>query len=186
MICRALSIVLAVILAASCAIARAGYYYSPLDDAGRAGPAFALLSHDTLPEAPASSIRGKLPAGYQPLRFDCVPAGGWLWNRTHLIGSLFGGESSLQNLVTATQYTNQTLMYPLEAQVYAYLAADRGRVLLAVVPIYCGKEIIPRGLYFFAQSVSDESIRISVFLPNIQPGVSINYLNGDAEEAPHF
>ena len=185
MICRALSIVLAVILAASCAMARPGYYYSPLDDAGRAGPAFALLSHDTLPEAPASSIRGKLPAGYQPLRFDCVPAGGWLWNRTHLIGSLLGGSSALNNLVTATQHTNQALMYPLEAQVYAYLAADRGRVLLAVVPVYRGDEAIPRGLWFLAVS-NDLSLFILRFLPNVQPRIVIDYSSGLAEALPDY
>ncbi|MBR3019600.1 MAG: DNA/RNA non-specific endonuclease [Clostridia bacterium] len=161
-----------------------GFLYSKLDKLSRPGPAYALLNQSILPSAPNSSIRSYTPVGFQTIKFNIVSSGGWLYNRTHLIGNLFGGADDAQNLITCTEYLNQVLMYPIESEIYTYLSAGLGSVRMAVIPSYDGDELLCRGLYIYAWSLSDESIRYSVFLPNVQPGIIIDYSDGSARISP--
>ena len=158
-----------------------GVVLSPLDSLSRPGPAYALLDQSILPSAPRSALHGKNPVGYHAIQFDSIPSGGWLYNRTHLIGSLFGGPDSPENLITCTQFLNQVLMYPLENQVYTRLTAIPIPIRLAVIPLYLGDELLPRGLYFYAQSASGDDFSISMYLPNLQPAIQLNFADGSAE-----
>ena len=157
--------------------------YTGQDAQGRPGPVFAVLTAAALPEAPSSSIRTVQPPGYHSLRFDSIPNGGWLYNRTHLLGSLFGGSDAADNLITGTHDLNQVIMWPHEKKIYRFLLDHpEDAVCYAVFPVYRPGDAMPRGLWLFAASLRSSALSILDYMPNEQPGFSIDYATGEAAE----
>ena len=72
-------------------------YYSPLDNLGRCGVAFASVSKDTMPTEERGSIGSIEPSGWHTVRYDIV-SGKYLYNRCHLIGYQLTGEMLMRKI----------------------------------------------------------------------------------------
>ncbi|WP_257482868.1 DNA/RNA non-specific endonuclease [Adlercreutzia mucosicola] len=156
--------------------------YSELDEMGRCGAAFALVSEETMPEDGESrrAIKQIVPSGWHDVEYDFVE-GRKLYNRCHLIGYRLTGEhANERNLITGTRYMNHA-MRVFENMVADHCAqhGDAG-VLFRVTPIYRDDELVARGVQMEALSIceDDAPLQFNVYLHNIQPGVRIDYATG--------
>lgn len=157
-------------------------YYSELDQLGRCGAAVANLGQDLMPTEERGSISHVYPSGWNQAEYEIVD-GKMLYNRCHLIGFQLAGENANEkNLITGTRYFNVDGMLPFEDQVADYIHSTGNRVLYRVTPLYEGEELVARGVQMDAWSVEDdgEGVCFSVFVFNVQPGITINYLTGES------
>lgn len=155
--------------------------YSELDSFGRCGAAFANVGRDLMPTEKRGSIGMIKPSGWQLAKYDIVD-GKYLYNRCHLLGYQLTGENANEkNLITGTRYMNVDGMLPFEDMVADYVKETGGHVLYRVTPIYDGDDLVARGVQMEGYSVEDEgkSICFHVFVYNVQPGIEIDYSNGD-------
>ena len=159
-----------------------GYeFYSNLDELGRCGVAFAKLSLDTMPQKNRGSIGKIKPSGWNFAKYDFID-GKYLYNRCHLIGYQLSAENSNEkNLVTGTRFLNTKGMLPFENKVASYIKRTGNQVLYRVTPRYYSSDLLAYGIQIEALSIEDqgEGIKFNVLCYNIQPGVNINYKNGD-------
>lgn len=156
--------------------------YSPLDDLGRCGVAYANIGTDIMPTEGRESISSVKPSGWQSIKYDIVE-GKYLYNRSHLIGfQLTAENANNRNLITGTRYFNATLMLPYENMVADYIKETNNHVLYRVTPVFEGNNLIATGVQMEAKSVEDngEGIEFNVFVYNIQPGITIDYATGDS------
>lgn len=156
--------------------------YSDLDRLGRCGTAYANIGVDLMPTEKRESISKVKPSGWQTVKYDSVD-GKYLYNRCHLIGYQLTAENANQkNLITGTRYMNVNGMLPFENMVADYIKETEQHVLYRVTPIYDGDDLVARGVQMEAISVEDqgESILFNVFVYNNQPGITIDYSNGDS------
>ena len=157
--------------------------YSELDILGRCGPAFANVSKDTMPTEKRGDIGSVKPTGWQVSKYDFID-GKYLYNRCHLIGyQLTAENANKQNLITGTRYLNVQGMLPFENQVAEYVKKIGNHVLYRVTPIFEGTNLVASGVQMEAESVEDggEGVKFNVYVYNNQPGVKINYANGENE-----
>lgn len=164
--------------------------YSPLDDLGRCGVAYANVGIETMPTEERGSISNVKPTGWQSVQYDFVD-GKSLYNRCHLIGfQLTGENANRQNLITGTRYMNVDGMLPFENMVADYVKETENHVLYRVTPIFEGDNLVANGVQMEAESVEDkgEGVCFNVYVYNNQPGVTIDYATGDSwasdEEQP--
>ncbi|MBS5280184.1 MAG: DNA/RNA non-specific endonuclease [Butyricicoccus pullicaecorum] len=163
--------------------------YSPLDDLGRCGVAYANVGLETMPTEERGSISNVKPTGWKSVQYDFVD-GKSLYNRCHLIGfQLTGENANRQNLITGTRYMNVDGMLPFENLVADYVKETENHVLYRVTPIFEGDNLVASGVQMEAQSVEDkgEGVCFNVYVYNNQPGVTIDYETGDSwasDEAP--
>lgn len=156
--------------------------YSELDHLKRAGVAYANIGPDLMPTQKRGSIGQVKPSGWKTVKYDIVD-GKYLYNRSHLIGYQLSGENAnKENLITGTRYFNATGMLPFENMVADYVKETKNHVLYRVTPIYKGDNLVASGVQMEAYSVEDagEGICFNVFVYNVQPGIAINYANGDS------
>ena len=147
-----------------------GYeYYSALDTLGRCGYCEACVGPETMPEDDREDIWMVHPSGWRS---------GQGWERCHIIGFQLTGENANDhNLITGTHSFNVDGMLPFENQVAS--AAWKGKlVMYRVSPLYNGYELIPRGVHMMAQSIEDDSVSFNVFVFNVEPGKTIDYVGG--------
>jgi DNA-entry nuclease len=157
--------------------------YSELDSLGRCGVAYANIGQDLMPTEARGAIGMVKPSGWQTVRYDGVVDGNYLYNRCHLIGYQLSGENAnKQNLITGTRYLNVTGMLPFENQVADYVEETGNHVLYRVTPLFLGDDLVAQGVQMEALSVEDggQGVCFNVFVYNIQPGVVIDYSNGDS------
>lgn len=160
--------------------------YSPLDSLSRCGVAMACLGPETLPREGRrrGEIGHVIPTGWHTTSYDrSLVSGESLYNRTHLIAWCLSDEvDNPRNLITGTEYLNQTTMQPLENRVVAYIRQSGNHVLYRVTPVFQGSELVARGVQMEARSVEDEGAGVSfnVYCYNVQPGVAIDYATGDS------
>lgn len=157
--------------------------YSDLDELNRCGTAFANISKDLMPIEERESIGQIKPSGWQTVKYDIVN-GKYLYNRCHLIGfQLTGENANEQNLMTGTRYMNTEGMLPFENMVADYIKETNNHVLYRVTPIYEGNNLLANGVLMEAQSVEDqgEGIQYCVYVYNVQPGIALNYSNGESQ-----
>ena len=156
--------------------------YSALDSLGRCSTAVASVGRDIMPTEDRGSIGQVKPTGWHTVKYDIVD-GKYLYNRCHLIGfQLTGENANTKNLITGTRYFNVDGMLPFEDMV-ADCVKDTGlHVMYRVTPVFVGKNLVASGVLMEAKSVEDNGNRIcfNVFVYNIQPGISINYLTGES------
>ncbi|MBJ7646405.1 DNA/RNA non-specific endonuclease [Weissella confusa] len=168
------------------------------DSLGRAGVANALLtkaSRQYQSRDQTGNSRQMQPVGWHQLSI-----GGnykMLYNRGHSIGYALAGsvrgfdasEANPQNITAQTAWANQasngndsnTGQNYYETQVRR--AQDsRKTVRYRVTPVYDGDNLVPSGSHLEAKS-SDGSLEFNVFVPNVEPGVVINYSTGYAKVA---
>lgn len=158
--------------------------YSPLDSLGRCGTAFACIGTDLMPTEERGSIGQVKPSGWQTVKYDQVD-GKYLYNRCHLIGYQLTAENANErNLITGTRYMNVEGMLPFENMVADYIRETGDHVLYRVTPVFEDQELVARGVLMEAESVEDrgESVEFCVFVHNVQPGIQIDYRNGDSRE----
>lgn len=156
--------------------------YSPLDDLGRCGVAFANVGTDLMPTDNRGDIASVKPTGWHSVKYDIVD-GKYLYNRCHLIGyQLTAENANKNNLITGTRYLNVTGMLPFENMVADYVKETNNHVLYRVTPIFEGNDLVAKGVQMEAKSVEDngEGIEFNVFIYNVQPGITIDYATGDS------
>lgn len=168
------------------------------DSLGRAGVANALLtkaSRQYQSRDQTGNSRQMQPVGWHQLSI-----GGnykMLYNRGHSIGYALAGsvrgfdasEANPQNITPQTAWANQasngndsnTGQNYYETQVRR-AQDNRKTVRYRVTPVYDGDNLVPSGSHLKAKS-SDGSLEFNVFVPNVEPGVVINYSTGYAKVA---
>lgn len=158
--------------------------YSPLDYLGRCGVAFAKVGKETMPKEPRGEIGMVKPSGWKTAKYDIID-GKYLYNRCHLIGYQLTAENANEkNLITGTRYMNVQGMLPFENMVAEYVKSTNNHVLYRVTPIFEGENLVASGVQIEAESVEDkgENICFNVYVYNVQPGININYSNGESIE----
>lgn len=157
--------------------------YSQLDYLGRCGPAFVRVGMETMPTEERGEIGQVKPSGWQIVKYDIVD-GKYLYNRCHLIGFQLTGENANElNLITGTRYMNVEGMLPFENMVARYVEKTENHVLYRVTPIFEEENLVASGVQIEAKSVEDngEGLCFNVYVYNVQPGVTIDYSNGDSK-----
>ncbi|WP_081168198.1 DNA/RNA non-specific endonuclease [Lactococcus garvieae] len=131
------------------------------------------------------------PVGWQQLM---IPEGSYstLYNRGHSIGYALAGnikgfdasEANPQNISTQTAWANQSSNGNDENTGQNYYeglvrkALDKNKtVRYRVEPLYEDDDLVPSGTHMEAKS-KDGSLEFNVFIPNVQPGIQINYATG--------
>lgn len=157
-------------------------YYSPLDALGRCGVTYACIGRDIMPTEERGNIGQVKPTGWHTIKYEGID-GNYLYNRCHLIGyQLTGENANEQNLITGTRYMNVDGMLPFENMVADYVKETGNHVLYRVTPIFEGDNLLATGVQMEAMSVEDEGagILFHVFAYNVQPGILINYADGNS------
>ena len=156
--------------------------YSDLDSLGRCGVAYANICKDIMPTEERGKIGMIKPSGWHTVKYDVIKDR-YLYNRCHLIGYQLAGENAnSKNLITGTRYLNVEGMLPFENLVADYVNNTGNHVLYRVTPMFSGSNLVANGVLIEAKSVEDNGggIFFNVYCYNVQPGVGINYENGDS------
>lgn len=159
-------------------------YYSPLDALGRCGTAVASIGRDLMPTEDRESISSVKPTGWHSVSYPDLGVTS-LYNRSHLIAfQLTGENANRENLITGTQYMNQSVMTRFENMVADYIKETGNHVLYRVTPVFTGNNLVADGVLMEAWSVEDEGdgICFCVYLYNVQPGIEIDYATGESEQ----
>jgi len=157
--------------------------YSDLDAYGRCGYAITNIGSDTLDSVGprnSNSISGVLPTGWNQQTYEGIIAAE-MYNRCHLVAHQLGGADTKWNLVTGTRYLNEAMM-EFEDKVANYVKKTGNHVLYRATPVYVGDNMLASGIQLEAYSIEDrgKGICFNVYLYNIQPGVDIDYSNGNS------
>lgn len=157
-------------------------FYSELDALGRCGVTIASVGKDIMPTEERGNIGSVKPTGWHTVKYEIVD-GKYLYNRCHLIGfQLTGENANTKNLITGTRYLNIQGMLPFENMVADYVKETGNHVAYRVTPIFTGDNLLALGVQMEAYSVEDdgEGICFNVFCYNAQPGIKIDYSNGES------
>ena len=155
-------------------------YYSEMDSLGRCGYAEAKLSPELMPTEERGAIGSVRPSGWKTIKYSIID-GLYLYNRCHLIGYQLAGENANEkNLITGTRYMNVTGMLPWENLVADYIQETGDSVMYRVTPVYEGDNLVASGVQMEAESLGSDEICFNIFVFNIQPGISIDYSNGNS------
>lgn len=155
--------------------------YGRLDSLGRCSAAYACIGKETMPTEERESIGQIKPTGWQISKYDFVD-GKYLYNRCHLIGFQLSGENAKErNLITGTRYMNTEGMLPFENEIAQYVKETGNHVLYRVTPMFEGDNLIADGVVMEALSMEDggAGVCFNVYCYNVQPGVIIDYYNGE-------
>ena len=152
--------------------------YGDLDNLNRVTSANALLNSSLMPTAKREALHWN-PTGWHNKRVS----GGWLYNRSHLIGyQLTGQNNNPKNLMTGTRSLNSPEMLAHEMDIAYYLKQSRSHYIrYRVTPIFRDNELLARGVQMEAQSIGDNAIHFNVYIFNVQDGVTINYNDGTSQ-----
>lgn len=155
-------------------------FYSELDSLGRCGYAESKISRELMPVEERGAIGSVKPSGWHTVKYDIID-GKYLYNRCHLIGYQLTAENANErNLITGTRYLNVTGMLPWENMVTDYIQETGDCVMYRVTPIYEGNDLVARGVEMEAESLNSNEICFHIFVFNIQPGIGIDYANGNS------
>lgn len=155
-------------------------FYSELDSLGRCGYAEAKISRSLMPTEKRGDIGTVKPTGWHTVKYDIIE-GKYLYNRCHLIGYQLTGENANErNLITGTRYLNVTGMLPWENMVADYIKETDDPVMYRVTPIYEDDNLVADGVEMEAESLESDEISFHIFVFNVQPGIGIDYANGDS------
>lgn len=155
-------------------------FYSELDSMGRCGYAMAMIDKSLMPTDKREAIGSVKPSGWHSAKYDCVD-GKYLYNRCHLIAYMLTGENAnKRNLITGTRYLNIEGMLPFESMVNDYIKETGDKVLYRVTPVYDGSDLVASGVRMEGRSVEDDDLCFDIYAYNVQPGVGIDYANGNS------
>lgn len=154
--------------------------YGELDALGRVTVANAVLGQELMPDKEREDTSEVKPTGWKQAKYANVD-GGWLYNRSNLIGyQLTGENANPKNLMTGTRYFDVEGMLPFENYVANYIEETGNLVRYRITPVFEGNNLLASGVFMEALSIEDygESLRMNVYIPNVQPGVEIDYATG--------
>lgn len=157
--------------------------YSPLDELGRCGVAYANICKEIMPTEKRGEIGSVRPTGWHTANYSGIIEDIYLYNRCHLIGYQLAGENANErNLITGTRYMNVEGMEPFESKVANYVKSYNAHVLYRVTPVFDGNNLVASGVLMEAYSLEDagKGIQFCIFCYNVQPGIGINYADGDS------
>lgn len=152
--------------------------YGDLDGLNRATSANAMLNQSLMPTGKRESISSVTPTGWKNKKIE----GGYLFNRSHLIGWALAGENAnWKNLITGTRQLNSPEMLRHEMDVKHFLEqSPNNYVRYRVTPVFRGDELLARGVQMEAQSIGSDAIKFNVYIFNIQDGIELNYADGSS------
>ena len=161
--------------------------YSPLDDLGRCGTAYACVARELMPTEDRESISSVTPSGWVNKKYDFID-GKYLYNRCHLIGfQLTGENANKRNLITGTRYLNIEGMLPFENMVADHVQEEDHHVLYRITPVYQEDALVCSGVQMEGYCVecgeakfNEDKFMFHVYCYNVQPGVLIDYLTGES------
>lgn len=157
--------------------------YSPLDDLGRCGVAYANISVDLMPTEKRGEIGEIKPSGWHTANYNGLIEDIYLYNRCHLIGYQLAGENANElNLITGTRYMNIEGMQPFENKVANYVRSYNAHVLYRVTPMFEGDNLLASGVLMEAYSLDNNGsgVQFCVYCYNVQPNIGINYADGES------
>lgn len=156
--------------------------YGDLDFLQRVTGAWGLLGVELMPDDAREPLTSVTPTGWWQRSYVNIP-GGWLYNRCHLIGyQLTGENANSKNLMTGTRWFNTEGMLPIENYVAAYLEETKNHVRYRVTPVFNQFNQLASGVYMEGYSIEDQGqVQFHIFIPNRQPGISIDYLTGESQ-----
>lgn len=158
---------------------------SELDELGRCGVAVACLGPETITDAERGSIGHIKPSGWHTVKYPGIISDLYLYNRCHLLMYKASGIlDDERNLITGTRYLNIEGMLPFETSLVDYIEESGNHVMYRVTPIFSGNNLVASGVKMEALSVEDDGqgLSFNVYCYNVQPGISINYSNGESKE----
>lgn len=161
--------------------------YSPLDELGRCGTAYANICKEIMPTEKRGEIGSVKPTGWHTANYSGIIEDIYLYNRCHLIGYQLAGENANErNLITGTRYMNVEGMEPFESRIANYVKTENAHVLYRVTPVFEGNNLLAAGVLMEAYSLEDagKGIQFCIFCYNVQPGIGINYADGDSWALP--
>ena len=163
---------------------KAEAHYDALDDQGRAGSCYAVVTRNAVDGQRRNTIADITPSGFQQAQYSFIE-GGYLYQRCHLIGAqLAVGTEIPENLITGTTYMNLSGMYTLEMKVASYVLSTGKSVFYQVIPDFRGEEVVCRGVWILAAALEGpEDFSFQAYCFNVQPGVVIDYSNGYSDLA---
>lgn len=152
--------------------------YGDLDSLNRATVANAMLNQSLMPTEKRGDISKVKPTGWKNKEIK----GGYLFNRSHLIGFALSGENdNWKNLITGTRQLNSPEMLRHEMDVKEYLERSKDNyVRYRITPIFKDDELLARGVQMEAQSINSSDITFNVYIFNIQDGVTLDYTDGSS------
>lgn len=152
-----------------------------LDSLGRETAANAVVGVEIMPAEERGSISHIEPSGWNQARYANIGSGGWLYNRSHLIGHQMTGNDDRENLMTGSRWFNMRML-EYENWVANYVETTENHVRYRVTPVFEGNNLVASGAYMEAFSIEDngEGVMFNVYVPNVQPGVEINYADGSS------
>ena len=161
--------------------------YSPLDELGRCGTAYACIARELMPTDDRESISSVTPSGWVNKKYDFID-GKYLYNRCHLIGfQLTGENANKRNLITGTRYLNIEGMLPFENMVADHVKEEDHHVLYRVTPIYQEGALVCSGVQMEGFCVecgdskfNEDKFMFHIYCYNVQPGVLIDYMTGQS------
>lgn len=157
--------------------------YGDFDSLGRCTAAYACIGQELMPTEPRGEIGMVKPTGWHTVKYPGIVNGNYLYNRCHLIGYQLTAENANEkNLITGTRYMNVEGMEPFENMVADYIKETGNHVLYRVTPMFEGNNLLASGVLMEAKSVEDggAGVQFCVYCYNVQPGITINYANGDS------
>lgn len=155
--------------------------YPELDSLGRCGTVFEMLGPETLSETEREGIGMIKPSGWHTVKYPEVISDLYLYNRCHLIGyQLCGKNADERNLITGTRYMNLSGMLQFEDRTAEYIKQRGNHVLYRVTPLFDGNNLVANGVLMEALSVEDNGLCFCVYCYNVQPGIVINYSDGES------
>lgn len=153
----------------------------PLDSLGRVTAANAVVGVEIMPAEESGSIGHHEPTGWNQASYANIGSGGWLYNRSHLIGHQLTGNDDYANLMTGTRWFNMRML-EYENFVANYVETTENHVRYRVTPVFEGNNLVASGAYMEGFSIEDngEGLMFNIYIPNIQPDVEINYADGSS------
>lgn len=124
-----------------------------------------------------------MPTGWHTIKYDNM-YGKYLYNICHLIAYQLSGENANEkNLITGTRYLNIEGMLPFENMTADYIIETGNHVLYRVTPIFDDDNLLATGVLMDGYSVeyNGDGICFNVFCYNVQPDITINYINGESK-----
>ncbi|MFG2023033.1 DUF6531 domain-containing protein [Streptomyces sp. NPDC048825] len=140
-------------------------YYSEIAPNGQRGPAYAVVTPQTLDDA-ANGLIGSSPgrgARHAPPGFLGGPAG---HSRGHLIGQQFGGDGrDMRNIVTQGSAQNNGPISDAEDLIAQHVRSTQNTVTMSVTPEYANGGNVPS--HVLIEAVDDFGWSYSTRLPNM-------------------
>ena len=163
---------------------------------GQLGKSYGVANFSTY-DTKARSTKTINPAGWNQLNnLTGSHYGQYLYNRGHLLGyAIFGNligfnssEANYNNIITQTAWANKADggrqgngQNYWEGLVRSAVSSHH-TVRYEVTPIYIGTNKVPAGTEIEAIGLNGYKLSFNVFVPNVEPGVAINYATGIAKK----